>query len=116
MKYNDYRKSLEKEQKISEFNKQYKDKYDLALFNLLKLEDFRFFISDLLGYSKTFSESFDEKGNIASYNSGRQSVGMKIFKDIMYVSPNSFIDIQKEERERSVQKEKILENINGTTK
>lgn len=107
-KYTDYRKAQEEAKKQELFEKDYKDRYALALQNLLKQEEFRFFISDILGYAKTFSGVFDEKGNVASYNSGRQSVGLKIFNDILSVSPNAFIQIQKEEQERAKRKENIL--------
>lgn len=107
-KYTEYRKAQEIAAKQEAFEKDYQSRYALALQNLLKQEEFRFFIADILGYAKTFSGVFDEKGNVASYNSGRQSVGLKIFNDILSVSPNSFIQIQKEEQERTKRKENML--------
>lgn len=107
-KYTDYRKAQELVEKQEMFAKEYQGKYELALYNLLQQEDFRFFIADLLGFSKTFTGVFDEKGNVASYNAGKQAVGLKIFNDIMSVSPNSFIQIQKEELARAKRRENIL--------
>ena len=107
-KYTDYRKVQQEAEKQEAFAKEYTGQYRMALQSLLQLKEFRFFIADILGFAKTFSGVFDEKGNVASYNSGRQSVGLKIFNDIMSVSPNSFIQIQKEEQDRAKRRENIL--------
>lgn len=107
-KYTDYRKAQKEAERQEAFAKEYSEQYRLALYNLLQQKDFRFFVSDLLGFSKTFSGVFDEKGNVASFNAGKQAVGLKIFNDIIAVSPNSFIQIQKEELDRAKRRENIL--------
>ena len=59
-------------------------KHDTALEGLLKNKDFRFYMSELLGFCKTFENAFSEKGNVAAYQNGMQAVGQKIFNDIMF--------------------------------
>lgn len=116
-KYTDYLK----QQKIDAANKEYIDKYSnemaLALSRLLKNKDFRFFISDLIGYTNPFQSSFDEKGNVSSFKAGKQSVGLKVFNDIIAISPSSFIDLINEEQMRKKYKDSMLEEaINGDSK
>lgn len=73
--------------------------HDAALKNLLKDKDFRFYMSELIGYCKTFENAFSEKGNVAAFNNGLQAAGQKIYNDIMLVSPESFIQMCKEEED-----------------
>ena len=70
-----------------------------ALQELLKQKSFRFYMAELLGFCKTFENAFDEKGNVAAFQNGRQSVGQKIFNDIMLIDPEAYIQMCKEENE-----------------
>lgn len=74
-------------------------KHDCALGNLLKNADFRFYMSELIGYCKTFENAFNEKGNVAAYQNGMQAVGQKIFNDIMLIDPQAYIVMCLEENE-----------------
>lgn len=80
-----------KEMIVSEHNK--------ALVELVKNKAFRFYMSELLGFCKTFENAFSEKGNVAAFNNGRQSVGQKIFEDIMTIGPETYVQMCKEEAE-----------------
>jgi len=73
--------------------------HDNALRKLLKNKDFRFYMSELIGYCKTFENAFSEKGNVAAYNNGLQAAGQKIYNDIMLISPESYIKMCKEEEQ-----------------
>ena len=75
------------------------DVHDRSLQELVKLKSFRFYMAELLGYCKTFENAFDEKGNVAAFQNGKQSVGQKIFNDIMLISPETYIQMCKEENE-----------------
>jgi hypothetical protein len=68
-----------------------------ALKELVKLKSFRFYMAELLGFCKTFDNAFSEKGNVAAFNNGLQSAGQKIFNDIMAISPDTYIQMCKEE-------------------
>lgn len=81
------------------FNQYLEDVHSQALKELVKLKSFRFYMAELLGYCKTFENAFDEKGNVAAFQNGRQSVGQKIFNDIMLISPETYIQMCKEENE-----------------
>lgn len=70
-----------------------------ALNELVKSKSFRFYMAELLGYCKTFDNAFSEKGNVAAFNNGLQSAGQKIFNDIMAISPDTYIQMCKEEAE-----------------
>ena len=70
-----------------------------ALQELLKNKSFRFYMAELLGFCKTFENAFDEKGNVAAFQNGRQSVGQKIYNDILMVDPEAYIQMLKEENE-----------------
>ena len=70
-----------------------------ALTELVKSKSFRFYMAELLGYCKTFDNAFSEKGNVAAFNNGLQSAGQKIFNDIMAISPDTYIQMCKEEAE-----------------
>ena len=102
-----------KDKKIEEANKKYQDLYSgemtLALTRLLQLKDFRLFLADLIGYTKPFDTAFEEKGNLSSFNMGKQAVGLKIFNDMMAVDPQSFMTMMKEEKARTEFKNKMLE-------
>lgn len=74
-------------------------KHDTALEGLLKNKDFRFYMSELLGFCKTFENAFSEKGNVAAYQNGMQAVGQKIFNDIMLINPQAYITMCAEENE-----------------
>jgi hypothetical protein len=87
------------EHKLTKFQIMLRAKHTSALENLLKNKDFRFYMSELLGYCKTFENAFDEKGNVAAWNNGRQDVGQKIYNDIMAVSPEQYLAMCKEEAE-----------------
>jgi hypothetical protein len=56
-------------------------------------------MAELIGVCKTFENAFDEKGNVAAFNNGKQAIGQKIFNDIMLVSPQSYITMCEEEQE-----------------
>lgn len=90
----------DKEKKsLRKFKQMLDQRHTHALTNLLKNKDFRFYMSELLGFCKTFENAFDEKGNVAAFNNGKQFIGQKIFNDIMLVNPNSYITMCKEEQE-----------------
>lgn len=84
-------------------NKQFKEllvsEHNKALTELVKNKSFRFYMAELLGYCKTFDNAFSEKGNVAAFNNGLQSAGQKIFNDIMAISPDTYIQMCKEEAE-----------------
>lgn len=116
-KYTDYLK----EQKIDAVNKKYQQAYSgeltLVLSRLLQNKDFRFFISDLMGYTNPFQSSFEEKGNVSAFNSGKQAVGLKVFNDIMAVDPDAFLQLMKEEQARKRIHDKIMEEaLNDNSK
>lgn len=73
--------------------------HDNSLRKLLKNKDFRFYMSELIGYCKTFENAFSEKGNVAAFNNGLQAAGQKIYNDIMLISPESYIKMCKEEEQ-----------------
>ena len=87
------------EKPLTKFQMLLRARHTSALENLLKNKDFRFYMSELLGYCKTFENAFSEKGNVAAWNNGRQDVGQKIFNDIMAVSPEQYLTMCKEEAE-----------------
>lgn len=90
----------DKEKKgMLKFQQMLEQKHILALKNLLQNKDFRFYMAELLGICKTFENAFDEKGNVAAFNNGKQYIGQKIFNDIMLVSPQSYITMCQEEQE-----------------
>lgn len=89
----------EQEKRRKKFQRFLEDKHTSALTNLLKNQEFRFYMSELLGFCKTFENAFSEKGNVAAYNNGLQAAGQKIFNDIMMISPESYITMCKEENE-----------------
>ena len=70
-----------------------------ALNELVRSKSFRFYMAELLGFCKTFDNAFSEKGNVAAFNNGLQSAGQKIFNDIMAISPDTYIQMCKEEAE-----------------
>lgn len=102
-----------KDKKIEEANKKYQQVYSgeltLALVRLLQQKDFRLFLSDLIGFTKPFDSAFEEKGNLSSFNMGKQAVGLKIFNDMMAVDPQSFMAMMKEEKARTEFRDKIIE-------
>lgn len=73
--------------------------HNKALAKLIKDKDFRFYMSELLGYCKTFENAFSEKGNVAAFNNGLQAAGQKIFNDIMVIDPKAYILMCEEEKE-----------------
>lgn len=93
-----------KDKKIKEANEKYQKMYSgeltLALTRLLQQKDFRLFLADLIGYTNPFESAFEEKGNLSSFNMGKQAVGLKIFNDMMAIDPSSFMTMMKEERAR----------------
>lgn len=90
----------EKEAKKDIAFKQYlEQKHNMALANLLKNRDFRFYMAELLGYCKTFENAFSEKGNVAAFNNGLQAAGQKIFNDIMMIDQEKYLLMCKEEQE-----------------
>jgi hypothetical protein len=84
---------------IAKFHKMLEQKHNTALANLLQNKDFRFYMAELLGVCKTFENAFDEKGNVAAFNNGKQAIGQKIFNDIMLISPQAYITMCQEEQE-----------------
>ena len=98
----------DKEKKsLVKFKKMLADRHTAALKNLLQNKDFRFYMSELLGVCKTFQNAFDEKGNVAAFNNGKQAIGQKIFEDIMLVSPQAYITMCQEEQEILAQRDSI---------
>ena len=90
----------DKEKKgLVKFKRMLMQRHDEALQNLLQNRDFRFYMSELLGICKTFENAFDEKGNVAAFNNGKQAIGQKIFNDIMLISPQAYITMCQEEQE-----------------
>ena len=81
----------------SKFSEMLESEHKKALNELVKNKSFRFYMSELLGFCKTFDNAFSEKGNVAAFNNGRQSVGQKIFNDIMMIGPETYIQMCKEE-------------------
>lgn len=92
------------------FKQMLRDEHTKALQELVKLKSFRFYMAELLGYCKTFQNAFDEKGNVAAYNNGKQACGQKIFEDIMLISPETYIQMCKEENELIARKDKPEED------
>lgn len=84
---------------LAKFQKMLEQKHAAALTNLLQNRDFRFYMAELLGVCKTFENAFDEKGNVAAFNNGKQAIGQKIFNDIMLISPQAYITMCEEEQE-----------------
>lgn len=84
---------------LDKFKRMLEQRHTSALNNLLQNKDFRFYIAELLGVCKTFENAFDEKGNVAAFNNGKQAIGQKIFNDIMLVSPQAYITMCQEEQE-----------------
>ena len=74
--------------------------HDKALEELVKNKYFRFYAAELMGFCKTFENAFDEKGNVAAFQNGKQAVGQKIFNDIMMVSPEAYVQMCKDENEK----------------
>lgn len=99
-KYTDYLKDQKIKSVEDKYKKLYSGEFTLVLARLLQNKDFRFFLSDLFGFTNPFTSSFEEKGNLASYNSGKQAVGLKVFNDLMAVNPESFLQLMKEEQAR----------------
>lgn len=87
----------EKEKNRRKFQAYLESKHNAALSNLLKNQDFRFYMSEVLGFCKTFENAFNEKGNVAAYNNGLQAAGQKIYNDIMMINPEAYITMCKEE-------------------
>lgn len=83
----------------NKFRQMLEGEHNKALAELVKNKAFRFYMSEMLGYCKTFSNAFSEKGNVAAYNNGLQAAGQKIFNDIMAISPETYITMCKEEAE-----------------
>ena len=89
----------EKQNARIKFQRLVEAKHDMVLRKLLQDADFRFYMSELLGYCRTFENAFNEKGNVAAFQNGMQAVGQKIFNDIMLLSPESYIKMCKEEND-----------------
>lgn len=98
----------DKEKKgIIKFKQMLMARHNAALKNLLQNKDFRFYMSELLGVCKTFQNAFDEKGNVAAFNNGKQAIGQKIFEDIMLINPQSYITMCQEEQEILAQRDNM---------
>lgn len=110
-KYLDAKKERQIQLADDKYKKIYSGELTLVLSRLLKDKDFRFYLSDLIGYTNPFQTSFDEKGNVSSFNAGKQSVGLRIFNDIMSVNPDAFIQLMKEEAFRKQAKDKLLQEM-----
>lgn len=98
-----------------EFKKLLRAEHNKALAELVKNKSFRFYMSELIGFCKTFENAFSEKGNVAAFNNGLQSAGQKIFEDIMSVSPETYIQMCKEEAEMLARRDQMTpkENKDG---
>lgn len=100
----------DKEKKsLIKFKQMLADRHNAALKNLLQNKDFRFYMAELLGVCKTFENAFDEKGNVAAFNNGKQFIGQKIFNDIMLISPQAYITMCQEEQEILAQRDSMGE-------
>lgn len=110
-KYLDAIKEKQRQAANSKYEKMYSGELTLVLSRLLKNKDFRFYLSDLIGYTNPFQTSFDEKGNVSSFNAGKQSVGLRIFNDIMAIDPDAFVQLMKEEAFRKQAKDKLLQEM-----
>lgn len=88
-------------------------KHNTVLTNLLKSQEFRFYIAELLGFCKTFENAFSEKGNVAAYQNGMQAVGQKIFNDIMVIDPSAYLKMCEEEKEILELRNNIKPKIGG---
>lgn len=98
----------DKEKKsLIKFKQMLADRHNTALKNLLQNKDFRFYMAELLGVCKTFENAFDEKGNVAAFNNGKQFIGQKIFNDIMLISPQAYITMCQEEQEILAQRDSM---------
>ena len=110
----DYKvEELKKIKNNEAWRKKYISDRQAALGRLLKLRDFRFYISDVLGFSGTFENTFDEKGNVSAFNTGKHAVGIKIFNEIMLEDPSAYITMLNEEKRAIEEKESFIDN-NGT--
>lgn len=100
----------DKEKKsLIKFKRMLADRHDAALKNLLQNKDFRFYMAELIGVCKTFENAFNEKGNVAAFNNGKQFIGQKIFNDIMLISPQAYITMCQEEQEILAQRDSMGE-------
>ena len=103
----------QEKRKDDAFIKMLAGEHNKALAELVKYKAFRFYMSELLGYCKTFKNAFDEKGNVAAYNNGKQAAGQKIFEDIMATSPETYIQMCKEEAELIAQRNQMTGKDNA---
>lgn len=92
---------------LYKFKQMLAQRHTAALTNLLQNKDFRFYITELLGVCKTFQNAFDEKGNVAAFNNGKQAIGQKIFEDIMLINPQSYVTMCQEEQEILAMKDQM---------
>jgi len=107
------------EEKNDEFRQYLIGEHNKAFAELIKLQSFRFYMAELLGFCKTFENAFDEKGNKAAFQNGKQAVGQKIFNDIMASDPMTYVQLCKEEAEHLAmrqmfeKKKQVEENKNA---
>ena len=85
--------------KSERFKTYLEDEHRRVLSSLIKNKDFRFYMAELLGFCKTFENAFNEKGNVAAFQNGKQAVGQKIFNDIMLTAPEYYVKMCQEEQE-----------------
>lgn len=97
----------------NKFRKMLETEHAKALNELVKNKHFRFYMSELIGYCKTFENAFSEKGNVAAFNNGLQAAGQKIFNDIMAISPETYIKMCQEENELLAMRSQLKEDNNG---
>lgn len=97
----------QEKRKDEAFIKMLEGEHNKALAELVQSKAFRFYMAELLGFCKTFENAFDEKGNVAAYNNGKQAAGQKIFNDIMATSPDTYIKMCKEEADLLAQRNQM---------
>lgn len=85
--------------KAEKFKSYLEEEHRRVLSSLIKNKDFRFYMAELLGFCKTFESAFNEKGNVAAFQNGKQAVGQKIFNDIMLIDPDAYVKMCKEEQQ-----------------
>lgn len=76
-----------------------KDQEDLLA--LLNSRPGRNYLRKLIAKSGVFLVSADNSGSWTYFKEGKRSIGLEIFNEIMEVSPEAFILMQKEEKEEN---------------
>jgi hypothetical protein len=79
--------------------------------DLLKQADVRFYLSYLLRVCKPLESPFDEKINVSFKNLGRQEVGLALFNDIMFSSPEMYLLMKTEEEALTEEAKKFIKDL-----